>query len=260
MKQGTSELVARRIQELLSPADIAQELDVTTSEAIEQVFIAIGKGHVRESDLFFILATKYSDKIETLDALSKQSPEKWRPLLERLYGDEVSSDKGSGHPQTTPVDIDEIVLYASYRKRQVYMGDMYVYLADLERTLHQRIKCILIEEFGEAETGWWKLGVSAKIRSKCAEARELDGEFVAHAYDYTTLIQLKDIMGDNSDLFSRTLPKSVRGNVRSFLTQMTKLNGIRNQVMHPVREELPTEKDFAFVREMHKNLGPEMWR
>lgn len=257
MEAQTFKLVTSRIDELFSPADIAKELKITTQEAIEHIFVVIGEGRIRQSDLFFILAKKYSDNKYMLDhfATGESSLEKLRAAMERL--DEVGIFGADSDP-------GELMLYISYRRRRVYLGDMYVFIAELERTLHEKVKSVLIRSYGPDETQWWKNGVNEKIRQKCAAARQLDAKFESHEYSYTTLIDLKEILDEKKSMFFARLPEKVvvnNNNIKTLLSDLTLLNGIRNQVMHPVREGDPTERDFLFIREMHNKLCPSsLWR
>ncbi len=221
---------------------------ISTNEAIQAIFVVIGEGRIKQSDVFFILAEKYATARKFLD---QHLPEKLPLALPAL----IKTGAIDG-----PYDCDELILYASYRKRGVYFGDMYVFLAEMERTLHQKIKSRLIKEYGPLDTGWWKKGVPVGVRAKCAEAREYDGEFLAHSYSYTTIIDLKKILEIEWKIFHSHLPQSVVKNRKAFFGDLNRLNGIRNQVMHPVREQPPTEEDFGFVREMHKKLIASHWR
>ncbi|HEX3716326.1 MAG TPA: hypothetical protein VH595_00010 [Verrucomicrobiae bacterium] len=81
MEAQTLKLVATRIDELFSPAAIAAELNITTQEAIQHIFVIIGEGWIRQSDLFFILAKKYAEEAPLLDKLSPKSPEGLRKVF-----------------------------------------------------------------------------------------------------------------------------------------------------------------------------------
>lgn len=109
MKLEITKRVANRVGELLGPAEIAQELKVPTAEAIRHVFIAIGEGLIRESDLFFILTKKYNEEATYLDRCSNLSPQKLRHMLRINYFDDKIQDSKA-------YDLDELVLYASYLK------------------------------------------------------------------------------------------------------------------------------------------------
>jgi hypothetical protein len=254
VKTEISKLVANRIDELLSPSLIAAELNVTTREAIQHIFVAIGEGQIKQSDLFFILARKYAEQASLLDQLSPKASEGLRMVFTKLI-EAGTFDK--------TWDADELVLYISYRSRRVYIGDMYVLLTELERTLHQKIKSILIQHYGAAESEWW-IRFREEDRQQCALARQNDAQFRAHEYAYTTLTHLKRILDKEKAVFCRHLPQSVvvkHNNISTFLSDLHRLNGIRNQVMHPVREVPPNEAEFVFVREMHSKLCRDaLWR
>ena len=254
MEPDTYAFVANKISWLSCPLEIASALGVATSQVIEYIFIAIGKGLIRESDVFLILAKKYSSAEQIIENLSKLPANKIRDRVKHLVMQTLVP------PLSNSADLDEVLLYIDYRRRQVYQADMYLFLTNLERNLHQRIKGILMIQFGRAETGWWKLGVPEAVRVKCAQAREIDGEFLAHAYSYTTFIQLKEIIRDKPAIFAPRLPAAIGKDMKAFYGQLDRLNGIRNQVMHPVREASPTEQDFEFVREMHERLNQAAWR
>ena len=251
MKADISELITNKVGKLLGPTEIAKELEIPTADAIQFLFIAVGEGCIRESEIFFILAKKYREAAIDLPDIPRASP-RYRETV-RGYIDTINED-------CPGADLDELVLYLSYRKRRVYVGDMYVFLTELERTLHDKIKSILMQKFGEKESGWWKAGVPNVVRINCAQAREFDGESIDHPYHFSTFIHLNKIMEKNWELFSRRLPKSVIGDKVNFLNEMVRLNNIRNQVMHPVRGMPPTEDDFEFVREMHKKIVASLWR
>jgi hypothetical protein len=254
MKAEISKLVANRIDELLSPAVIAAELNVTTGEAIQHIFVAIGEGRIKQSDLFFILARKYADEASLLDKLSPKSPEGLRKVF-------VAWIQAGTFNKAW--DADELVLYILYRSRRVYIGDLYVFLTELERTLHQKIKSILIQQYGAAETEWW-MRFRVEDRQQCALARQNDAQFRVHEYSYTTLTHLKKILEKEKMVFCRHLPLAVvvnNNNIKAFLEDLQRLTAIRNQVTHPVREEPPTEAEFVFVKEMHSKLCRDaLWR
>jgi hypothetical protein len=112
----------------------------------------------------------------------------------------------------------------------------------------KRIASMLAEELSPTD-----------VRVQRAKAREYDAQFSTDSYSYTTIKHLKRIMESdkNKPLLGAHLPKSVvknQNNINAFLNDINRLNSIRNQVMHPVREEPPTENDFLFVRELHGKL------
>lgn len=249
MDQELIRKIANRASDLISPAEVGRALGIPTQIIIQCLFIAIGEGLIRESELFFILAKKYEGLSETFssDEMESVAKKHWENVI-----------KAKIFPANS--DPDEIKLFRSYRKRKAYLGDMFLYLSELERTLHQRVESILKKKFGVEERQWWKKGVKDTVRVDCARAREFDDESVDHAYHFTNFIHLKKIIQHQQKLFVPRLPQSVAENLEQFFDDMTRLNRIRNQVMHPVREKEPTEEDFRFVRELHRNLVAGCWR
>lgn len=74
-------------------------------------------------------------------------------------------------------------------------------------------------------------------------------------YAYTDLIDIASIMEANWKHFTDVLPGVLAHNKKEFLARFRKLNNIRNKVMHPVREVLPTQEDFDFVREFRNSVA-----
>jgi tetratricopeptide (TPR) repeat protein len=122
----------------------------------------------------------------------------------------------------------------------------------VEERLHMFIGQRLRQAFGEEETGWWRQGVPEGIRKKCAERLEEDPNRRPR-YNYTDLLDLKEIMDRNWRLFENDFRK-VWGQVKTkkeFLEGLVHLNEIRKTVMHPVRGSV-TEEDLSFVRQMRE--------
>ncbi|MBI4233236.1 MAG: tetratricopeptide repeat protein [Chloroflexi bacterium] len=120
----------------------------------------------------------------------------------------------------------------------------------VEETLHMFIRQRLQQAFGREETEWWQHGVPQPIRVKCASRREED--LVRRPlYNYSDLIDLKDIMDKNWRHFENDLPKAGTQvmSKKEFLDGLGSLNEIRKTVMHPVRGNL-TEADMTLARQM----------
>jgi hypothetical protein len=137
---------------------------------------------------------------------------------------------------------------------------MYEFIFKIETTLHEMIKSILIDEYGEGESGWWRQGIPVEISKDCARLREEETEPAAEPFCYTTFIHLRKIFDDQWAVFSQGLPQIVIKEQKKFLSSLGKLNSIRNYVMHPVKGMPITEADFAFVREFHQTIHKKNWR
>jgi hypothetical protein len=161
-------------------------------------------------------------------------------------------------------DINELGLFLSYTKSPIRAGDMYQLIYEIERSLHANVRRVLVKKFGMGENGWWGKGVPKEVRLKCVLAREEDGEFVDGPFSFTTFINLREIIKVNWSLFEKHLPMEViKGNGKNsnkLLSDLMKLNPIRNKVMHPVRGEPPTEEDYEFLKESQRLLVLSKWR
>jgi hypothetical protein len=230
---------ACKVIEGLGPAQIAQSWKLSTRDAIEVIYIAIGEGLIRQSDVLFALTPVFGPHLHScLDS----KPTTLSTLLRVL---KVEHDR------------DELELYLRLQKRRVYIHDTFELLTDLERKLHREIRSRLREKLGGAEAAWWGRGVPESVRRSCAATREHESDFSDHPYNYTTLLDLQTILDKKWKLFQPLLPTWQKN---EFLKKFDRLNGIRNQVMHPVREQPPTIGDYEFVRAIWNQLNTPPWR
>jgi putative PIN family toxin of toxin-antitoxin system len=84
--------------------------------------------------------------------------------------------------------------------------------------------------------------------------RERDPQPEDDAFCYTTLLNLAKILDGSWGTLSGSLPRVIASNKQRFLSDLARLNRIRNAVMHPVRNAPPTEDDFIFVRALHSSF------
>ena len=75
----------------------------------------------------------------------------------------------------------------------------------------------------------------------------------AEEFAYTTLIDLLTVISKNWRLFQSEIPEQYRPDRKKLESDLTRLNGIRNSVMHPVKERRWSDDDFMFVRSL-RNL------
>ena len=235
------------LSEGLSPSQIADQCAVPTCSVIQQLSVAVNKGQVLRSDVLSTLLSK-----------------EWRVMADIL------ADHPDGSPERIcdllisafeyATDVDELKLYLAYRKKPIRAGDIYGLLYEIERTLHELVRTVLVREHGPQETEWWGQGVPEKVRVACAQAREQDAEFVHGPYNYTTLINLACILDKNWRSFELRLPAAVAHKKAEFMRELKRINGVRNRVMHPVRGEPPTEEEFEFVKKMQEKLHVSKWR
>ena len=145
---------------------------------------------------------------------------------------------------------DDLELFQSLSSPRVFAGDLYEHVSVVEVAIHRFVRVRLEREFGPDEDGWWRKGIPSNIRVKCVSRREEDDDPCEQPYAYTTLVDLVSVISKSWSLFESELPKGYRANRKQLESDLVRLNGIRNSVMHPVKERKWSEDDFVFVRQM----------
>jgi hypothetical protein len=215
--------------------EIARRLKRPISRIIQDLRLQVGEGDLKLSEIFFAIP---ADKRAKLEALIEQTSTSSPAELQQQ-----SAARG--------FEWQELDLYCRLRNAEVFRGDLYEYLADIEVALHRNVRETLIKEFGPAESAWWRQGVPVEIRKACAQAREDDTDPVEDVFAYTTLIHLAKIIDHHWKLFSVRLPPRFAQDKKKLAHEFTRLNCLRNAVMHPVKARSWGRDDFAFVRDWH---------
>jgi hypothetical protein len=217
-------------------------MGVTVGTVMNYLYNQVGEGNIRRSDILM-----------TIDAETRQAAEDAGKGCASLSRWEIQRTLRCSYPA---VDVDEAVAYLKLRKPEVYLGDMYWYLYQLEGFLHVHIKHTLVRSYGDE---WWRRGVPENIRADCAAALERDPEPAAEPYCYTTLTHLKEVFDKRWPLFSRLLPPRAASDKSRFLSGLTKLNQIRNRVMHAAKGIHPNEDDFRVLKEFYDFVDIGNW-
>jgi hypothetical protein len=222
----------------MPPTHIARQLGLRHSEVLTRLHASIGEGRLRRSDIAFALARDLRRQIDTVIAeRGTLSPVK------------IAHELQARGMQCHPFDIK---VYLDHRRAQVVMGDMYEMVRNIELRLHRFLRAVFVARFGE--DGWWRGGVPDRIRAECAMLLEKDPEPASEPYCYTHLIGLRETLDKSWSVVSEHLPKDLASNKRDLMERITRLNRIRNGVMHPVRGDVFTEDDFAFVHELESDI------
>jgi len=154
------------------------------------------------------------------------------------------------------LSIDWEDVYTVLRHYGHALGDMYEDIRTIEVGLHRLIRQGLEQKFGASESGWWRKGVPLKVRMKCVDRREEDdSNDWLEPYCYTDLIDLSAILESNWSVLCDSLPKQLRNQKRPLLKDLSRLNEIRRNVMHPVRGGVPNEEAFKFSWDLRQTLG-----
>ena len=133
------------------------------------------------------------------------------------------------------------------------LGDMYEDLRYIEITLHQKIKDVLVDQYGDGELGWWRQGVPESVRVKCQERREKDQDDPCEPFCYSDLLDLDAILQKQWSVLKNLL-HNYEADRKQLSKDLRRLNRIRNKIMHPVRGQVPDEEDFDFVHEFRNSI------
>jgi hypothetical protein len=228
-----------------SPKEIAEKISrISFKRVLDYLYIHAGEGNIRRSDIWFSINHTIRETIE------KYKSEEKEVQKNKLFDECVV---------LLHIHPDDFRLYIKLRNARVAHGDLYELISDIELLLHRAIKNLLIKEYGKKE--WWRKGVPKSVRTKCAASYEEDDDDPAkEAYCYTNLIDIKTIFEKRWKEFEKYLPKKILGDSKSFLSNLVKINHIRNRVMHPIKGHDFTPKDFDSVHEFHASIKKEKWQ
>lgn len=237
---GVRDDTVRLIKSGLSPGQVAEKMGVNPKTTLAYLDEMVGRGWIRRSDIFFTVPKPIRKAVlQILEKAPTAAPEY---VTSRL--------NNSG----TPVTLGDVFAVVKYRDAQHALGDMYEDIREIETKLHSRIREVLERKFGKGESGWWRKGISEKIRKDCQSRREEDKDALLEPYCYTDLIHLWSIMDSNWATFQPELPSKVNTNKKQLGDDIQHLNTIRRIVMHPVRGITPSEDDFDFIRDFKTRL------
>jgi hypothetical protein len=213
------------------PSQIAGETGETIVTVLRRLQSAAGHGEIRLSEIYF------------------SWPETKRALMQELSDD---STPDAATVEQNELTLEELELFIELRSTLTFNADMYHYVSELELGLHDLVSSCLMREFGEEDSGWWRQGINEKIRQSCAMRREGDEDPADHPFSYTTLIDLYNIIANNwGNLFVEEVPDYYRNSKPILSSNFSRLNRIRNAIMHPVKRRKLREDDFEFVRGMY---------
>lgn len=249
------------VTDLVRPSKIAAALNIPIAQVTQQLTTAIHERRVSRSRVRATLERQWQEEIAVwLPAWNKTPRRVSVELIHEILKGYKLSD--------FDVDLDELRLFLLCFEKGFEDGEIYEALCDIERTLHTKIRIILIETHGDKGASWWRKGVPSGVREDCVVRweEEKDADFVEYPpYTFTTLGQLREVLKykPNTELFKARLPLSANGkapNMELMLKDLDKLTKIRNKVMHPIGAAPPTEEDFFFVQEMQVKFNLTNWR
>ena len=133
-----SALIIRGISEGLGPAQIAKDCNLPFDLVVQEITAAVHSGRLLRSH---VQSTLDRDWLETIRPYAQSSrnfsPEQIRRFLKDI--DEID------------LGVEELKFYLMYIGKPFWAGETYELLCDIERTLHDQIKRILMEKLRASE-------------------------------------------------------------------------------------------------------------
>jgi len=254
-------MIINQLLEGIRPSRIASASQLPIQSVVEETMKAINEHRIRRSQVLATLDNDLQDQVALWFPSWNKRPKAVSP--EFIHNQLRETNAGE-----FDLEIEEVRLYLTCLQRGFRDGELYELLCEIERTLHTKIRQILVENHGPEEAGWWRKGVPQGIREDCACRRERDESDTAAQnplYNYTTLGQLKGILkfDENAHVFKDRLPLAAKGkppNMKLLDDDLAKLVKIRNKVMHPIGTVPPNEEEFFVVRELQAKFDLTKWR
>jgi len=223
----------RYLLEGLTPEQIAGRMGISLVSVCQYLCTLVGEGKLQHADIAFNIAQRH-----LIEAAIRNGTDAYRILDE--HGHRISRDL--------------IDLYLLTRDPR---SDLYALICEIEVLLHRLVKQTLTAAYGN---GWWREGIPELTRKNCQLRKEEDKTPLDDPYRYTTFIELKLIIEKNWSVFSIALPKPLSANKPNTLQMLQNLNGIRNQIMHPVKEIIEYESNYRFARKFLADFDHLRWR
>jgi hypothetical protein len=117
---------AALITQGVSPGQIAKRWGISIKSVMRYIYVAIGEGRIRQSDVLFAFDKNFRRNVESCLSKGKDLQE-WE-LIPAITKTDSRYDSG------------DISIYLSYRNLRIYAGELYEFITDLERVLHEKIK------------------------------------------------------------------------------------------------------------------------
>jgi len=230
-----------------SPRQISDNMQIDLWRVFNHLFTLVGEGCLLRSDIAFAIPEKTRKDVDSIC----QRCEKKKKVVTYQYLRRALYDKGYRDEER----LEGIIYWRHLQQPEVALGDMYVWIAKIEKRLHQYIKEALMKK----SSNWWR-ELPLSIRKACAIRLEEEPDPASEPYHYTTLIDLKEILDKNWALFSKLVPPSVGKEKLQLLRGLTELNTIRNRVMHPCKGFLISGENFEFVHGFMAFLRVSEWK
>lgn len=134
----------------------------------------------------------------------------------------------------------------------------YECLCNIETMIHEHVILKLKSKYGEGLENWWHKGLKEKIRINAAALANKSGCYSGYE-KYLYLIDLKEIIEDNWDIFSEvyTINAKPTDSRAKRLSWYTELNRIRDIAAHPPRGGV-NDEELVFVNKIKDELSKRL--
>jgi predicted transcriptional regulator len=137
----------------LDASAIAAQMGISFASVVQYLCTRVGERALRHSDIYFAIPKDKRESLQrVLEAMERESHVSLQAFADDLTWEDVE-------------------LFRSLRDRRIFAGDMYEYISETEIALHDLVRRTLVASFGDQEAGWWRQGISAVVRKKCAVRR-----------------------------------------------------------------------------------------
>lgn len=138
-------------------------------------------------------------------------------------------------PEFCPPGIEE----AKSLKSAKTNSQAYEIIRRIETALSQYVLDTVKAEFGVDEAGWWYTSIPQSVRRKIDDRRDEEQGKLSRE-SYFDLMDFRDVILANWQLFGSTLGYEKSGNKEKRTSWLVKINQLRNIVMHPSKNVLIT--------------------
>lgn len=253
--------------------EIKSSFSLTLYSILDYLRRAVGNGYISRADIFFAIPRRHRalfylyqtyDGTPIYTVIKSHAANVAAPGLSAIIQQQVE-DVSRNLADTYNVSLAELPwkdwdseLYSAYLEFsniEYLRSDLYWEIATLEVTFNRFLRDVLIKTYGEGDDGWWRKGIKTDLRAELVSIREKDDEPAADAFCYLTFINIKEILKKpNWEIFTRYFSKEIGKNQEKYLKSLTRINSIRNQVMHPIKNGKHTYSDFELVRNTLRGL------
>ena len=155
-------------------------------------------------------------------------------------------------PEFDPPGLKEYIARTDTTNNQ----ETYQHLFEIETVIHNHVITELKKKYGDGYSNWWHNGIKESIRNDAVALANKEGHYDSGFENYLYLIDLKEVIEKNWDIFSEiyTIDAKANDSRAKRLHWYTEINKIRNIVAHPPSGGVSDEQ-LALVKKINEELS-----